>query len=115
MKENKINITYDHSQPRNRQNYTRFCNYCKRSGQTIAYCFEKKSHDEKNRQPPSYRDKFTNNYRRSRSNEYNRQNTPQQNSRGRTRDFFQITTKTMTIIIVLSLTKTLLAHHRIIR
>ena len=115
MKENKINATYDPNQPRNRQNHTRFCNYCKRSGHTIAYCFEKKRHDEQNRQPPSYRDKFTDNYRRSRSNEYNRQNTPKQNSRGRARDFFQVITKTLIIIIVLSFTTTLLGHHRITR
>ena len=93
MKENKINATYDPNQPRNRQNHTRFCNYCKRSGHTIAYCFEKKRHDEQNRQPPSYRDKFTDNYRRSQSNEYNRQNTPQQNSRGRARDFISSNNK----------------------
>ena len=93
MKENKINATYDPNQPRNRQNHTRFCSYCKRSGHTIAYCFEKKRHDEQNRQPPSYRDKFTDNYRRSPSNEYNRQNTPQQNSRGRARDFISSNNK----------------------
>ena len=115
MKENKINATYDPNQPRNRQNHTRFCNYCKRSGHTIAYCFEKKRHDEQNRQPPSYRDKFTDSYRRSRSVEYNRQTTPQQNFRRRTRDFFQSNNKNNDYNNSTKFTTTLLAHHRIIQ
>ena len=116
MKENKINATYDPNQPRNRRNHTRFCNYCKRSGHTIAYCFEKKRHDEQNRQPPSYRDKFTDNY----TDALDQMNTidktlPNKILGAELGTLFQVITKTMIIIIVLIFTTTLLAHHRITR
>ena len=42
LKEKTVFATYVHIQPRNRQNDARFCTYCKRSGHTFAYCFEKK-------------------------------------------------------------------------
>ena len=68
MKENTMNANYDPNKPRNRQNNTRFCAYCKRSGHPIAF-FEREKHDEQKRQPPCCRDKITDTYQRSPSNE----------------------------------------------
>ena len=67
MRDQKINAAYDANNPRNKQNQTRFCKHCRKSGHTIAYCFELKRLKEQNRQPPQNRDKFTDNYRRNRS------------------------------------------------
>ena len=41
LKENKIIATYDPNIPRDKQNFTRFCKYCKKSGHTIKFCFKK--------------------------------------------------------------------------
>ena len=46
LKENKINATYDPNNPRDKQNFTRFCKYCKKSGHTIKFCFKKKNDEE---------------------------------------------------------------------
>ena len=65
MRDQKINAAYDANNPRNNQNQTRLCKHCRKSGHTIAYCFELKRLKKQNRQPPQNRDKFTDNYRRN--------------------------------------------------
>ena len=71
LKDHKINATYNNNNqtenPRFKQNQTRFCKFCKRSGHTIAYCFKYKDFKNENHSPPQYRKKFTDNYRRNRS------------------------------------------------
>ena len=46
----QINATYDPNNPEMKQDFTRFCNYCKKSGHTIKYCWtlKKKNENEKN-------------------------------------------------------------------
>ena len=72
MKDHKINATYNNDNPRFKQNQTRFCKFCKRSCHTIAFCFKYK--DFKNRNPPQQREKFTDNYKSSRSHSPGQQN-----------------------------------------
>ena len=60
MKENKISAVqnqrgFNPNFPRMKQNATRFCKYCRRSGHTIAFCRAKKANDfqrQRSRQPP---------------------------------------------------------------
>ena len=47
MKDHKINATYNNDNPRFKQNQTRFCKFCKRSGHTIAFCFKYKDFKSK--------------------------------------------------------------------
>ena len=74
MKDHKINATYNNENPRFKQNQTRFCKSCKRSGHTIAFCFKYKDFKNENRNPPQQREKFTDNYKRSRSHSPGEQN-----------------------------------------
>ena len=113
MKENKINAIYDPNQPRNRQNHTRFCNYCKRSGHTIAYCFEKKVMTSKTGNPLVIGTNLL-----ITTDVLDQMNTidktlPNKILGAELGTLFQVITKTMIIIIVLSFTTTLLAYHRI--
>ena len=55
MKDHKPNATYNNNNPRFKQNQTRFCEFCKRSGQTTAFCFKYKDCKNKNRNSPSSR------------------------------------------------------------
>ena len=74
MKDQKINATYNNNNPRFKQNQTRFCKFCKRSGHTIAYCIKYKDFKNENRNPPQHREKITDNYKRSRSHSPGQQN-----------------------------------------
>ena len=75
MKDHKINAAYNPNEPRNKQNHTRFCKCCRRSGHTISVCFKYRYHKDQNRKPPQYREKFSDNYnRRSRPREENSYN-----------------------------------------
>ena len=53
LKDSKVNAMYDPNNPRMKQNHTRFCNFCKRSGHTIKYCNKLK--EEKQSQPSTRR------------------------------------------------------------
>ena len=93
MKDHKINATYNNDNPRFKQNQTRFCKFCKRSGHTIAFCFKYKDFKNENRNPPQQREKFTDNYKRSRSHSpgqqnYKKNNYGNPNSRDRHRKSF---------------------------
>ena len=93
MKDHKINATYNNDNPRFKQNQTRFCKFCKRSGHTIAFCFKYNDFKNENRNPPQQREKFTDNYKRSRSHSqvqqnYKSNNYGNQNSRDRHRNSF---------------------------
>ena len=93
MKDHKINATYNNDNPRFKQNQTRFCKFCKRSGHTIAFFFKYKDFKNKNRNPPQQREKFTDNYKRSRSHSPGQQNYKSniygnRNSRDRHRNSF---------------------------
>ena len=75
MKDHKINAAYNPNEPRNKQNHSRFCKWCRRSGHTISVCFKYRDHKDQNRKPPQYREKFSDNYnRRSRPREENSYN-----------------------------------------
>ena len=74
MKDQKINATYNNDNPRFKQNQTGFCKFCKRSGHTIAFCFKYKDFKIENQNPPQQREKFTDNYKRSRSHSPDQQN-----------------------------------------
>ena len=41
LKENKINATFDPNNPRDKQDFIRFCKYCKKLGHAIKICFKK--------------------------------------------------------------------------
>ena len=93
MKDHKINATYNNDNPRFKQNQTRFCKFCKRSGHTIAFCFKYKDFKNENRNPPQQREKFTDNYKRSRSHSpgqqnYKSNNYDNRNSRDRQRNSY---------------------------
>ena len=62
MKNNRNSAAYNPNEPRNKQNHTQFCKFCRKSGQTIAYCYANKDFKEQNRQQPKLRDKFRDNY-----------------------------------------------------
>ena len=72
MKEHKINTFqqprgFNPNNPRMKQNVTRFCKYCRRSGHTIAFCRTKKANDfqrQRSRQPPPPKAAFQKEYRR---------------------------------------------------
>ena len=54
MKDHKLNAAYNPNEPRNKQNHTRFCNWCRRSGHTISVCFKYRDHKDQKRKPPQY-------------------------------------------------------------
>ena len=89
MEDHKINAAYNPNEPRNKQNHTRFCEWCRRSGHTISVCFKYRDHKDQNRKPTQYREKFSKNFnRRSRpreensyNNRYNRYNQRSKNNR----------------------------------
>ena len=89
MKNNRISAAYNPNEPRNKQNHTRFCKFCRKSGHTIAYCYANRDFKEQNRQQPQQRDKFRDNYqshrgRRPREDSYDRnQNSYRQDNRPR--------------------------------
>ena len=89
MKNNRISAAYNPNEPRNKQNHTRFCKFCRKSGHTIAYCSANKDFKEQNRQQPQKRVKFRDNYqsyggRRPRDDIYDRnQNRHRQDYRPR--------------------------------
>ena len=92
-KDHKINATYNNDNPRFKQNQTRFCKFCKRSGHTIAFCFKYKDFKNEKRNPPQQREKFTDNYKRSRSHSpgqqnYKSNNYDNRNSRDRQRNIY---------------------------
>ena len=94
MKDHIINATYNNNNPRYKQNQTRFCKFCKRSGHTIAYCFKCKDFEKENRNTPQHREKFTANYKRSRSHSpgqqnYRSNNYESQNTRDRQRNKYK--------------------------
>ena len=62
MKNNIISAAYNPNEPRNKQNHTRFCKFCRKSGHTIAYCYANNDFKEQNIQQPQQRDKFRDNY-----------------------------------------------------
>ena len=89
MKNNRISAAYNPNEPRNKQNHTRFCKFCRKSGHTIAYCYANRDFKEQKRQQPQQRDKFRDNYqsyrgRRPREDSYDRnQNRYRQDTRPR--------------------------------
>ena len=91
LMKDKKNATYNNDNPRFKQNQIRFCKFCKRSGHTIAFCFKYKDLENENRNPSQQREKFTDNYKRSRSHSpgqqnYRSNNYDNQNSRDRPRN-----------------------------
>ena len=92
-KDHKINATYNNDNPRFKQNQTRFCKFCKRSGHTIAFCFKYNEFKNENRNPPQQREKFSDNFKRSRSHSpgqqnYKSNNYDNRNSRDRQRNSY---------------------------
>ena len=93
VENHKINTTYNNDNPRFKQTQTRFCKFCKRSGHTVAFCFKHKDFKNENRNPPQQREKFTDNYKRSKSHSpgqqnYKTNNYGNRNSRDRHRKSF---------------------------
>ena len=93
MKDHKVNATYNNDDPSFKQNQTRFCKFCERSGHTIAFCFKYKDFKNENRNPPQQREKITDNYKRSRSHSpgqqnYKSNNYDNRNSRDRQRNSY---------------------------
>lgn len=75
LKDNKINAitnsaavhaAYDPNSPRDRQNHTRFCKYCKESGHTVQYCERLKAMKAAQQRPPPARPETYNDHYRSR-------------------------------------------------
>ena len=42
VKNHQINATYDPNNPKMKQEFTRFCTYCKKSGHTVKFCWSLK-------------------------------------------------------------------------
>ena len=90
MTNNKTSAAYNPNDPRNKQNHTRLCKFCRKSGHTIAYCYyANRDFKEQKRQQPQQRDKIRDNYqsyrgRRPREDSYDRnQNRYRQDTRPR--------------------------------
>ena len=87
LKENKINATYDPNNPRDKQNFTRFCKYCKKSGHTIKFCFKKKNDEELVEKQKKKTDQFRDeNRKRSYSRERKDRERPRSSSYNGPRD-----------------------------
>ena len=70
MKDQKTSAAYNPNEHRNRQNHTRFCKWCRRSGHNISVCLKYRDHKCQNRKSPQFCEKFLHNYnRRSRCRE----------------------------------------------
>ena len=89
IKKNRISAANTPNEPRDKQNHTRFCEFCRKSGQIIAFCYANKDFKEQNKQQPQQRDMFRDNYqsyrgRRPREDSYDRnQNRYRQDDRPR--------------------------------
>ena len=63
VKNHQINATYDPNNPKMKQDFTRFCNYCKKSGHTIKYCWTlKKKKENEEKPPPQPKETYAQNY-----------------------------------------------------
>ena len=63
VKNHQINATYDPNNPKMKQDFTRFCTYCKKSGHTVKFCWSlkrKKLNEEK--APPQPKETYSQNY-----------------------------------------------------
>ena len=63
VKNHQINATYDPNNPKVKQDFTRFCTYCKKSGHTVKFCWSlkrKKLNEEK--APPQPKETYSQNY-----------------------------------------------------
>ena len=80
VKNHQINATYDPNNPKMKQDFTRFCTYCKKSGHRVKFCWSlkrKKLNEEK--APPQPKETYSQNYpNRSKS-----PNTYRANSNGK--------------------------------
>ena len=84
VKNHQINATYDPNNPEMKQDFTRFCTYCKKSGHTVKFCWslkrnklnEEKAHPQpKETYSQNYpnRSKSPNNYRSNSNDRSNAQ------------------------------------------
>ena len=63
VKNHQINATYDPNNPKMKQDFTRFCNYCKKSGHTIKFCWTlKKKKENEEKPPPQRKETYAQNY-----------------------------------------------------
>ena len=86
LKENKINATYDPNSPRDKKNFTRFCNYCMKSGH-IKFCFKTKNGEDLEEKEKKKTDQFRDEYRkRSYSRERKDRERPRSSSYNGPRD-----------------------------
>ena len=63
VKNHQINATYDPNKPKMKQDFTRFCTYCKKSGHTVKFCWSlkrKKLNEEK--APPQPKKTYSQNH-----------------------------------------------------
>ena len=84
VKNHQINATYDPNNPKMKQDFTRFCTYCKKSGHTVKFCWslkrkklneEKAPRQPKETYPQNYpnRSKLPNTYRSNSNDRSNAQ------------------------------------------
>ena len=115
-KNNRISAAYNPNEPKNKQNHTRFCKICKKSGHTIAYCYTNRDFKEQNRKQPQQRDKFRDNYqnyrgRRPREDSYDRnQNRYRQEYRPKNSYFNQDNRRQYSLILDLRKITSEIAH-----
>ena len=63
VKNHQINATYDPNNPEMKQDFTRFCTYCEKSGNTVKFCWsltKKKLNEEK--PPHQPKETYSQNY-----------------------------------------------------
>ena len=89
VKNRQINATYDPNSPKMKQDFSRFCKYCKKSGLTVKFCWSlrrKKLNEEKS--PPQSKETYSQNYpNRSKSpNDYRSNSNDRANAQRVRRD-----------------------------
>ena len=63
VKNHQINATYDPNNPKMKQDFTRFCTYCKKSGHTVKFSWSlKRKILNEEKAPPQPKETYSQNY-----------------------------------------------------
>ena len=63
VKNHQINATYDPNNAKKKQDFTRFCTYCKKSGHTVNFCWLlKRTKLNEEKAPPEPKETWSQNY-----------------------------------------------------
>ena len=63
VKNQQIKATYDPKNPKTKQDFTRFCTYCKKSGRTVNFCWSiKRKNPNEEKAPPQPKETYSQNH-----------------------------------------------------